>query len=163
MRITAWADPIRRAAGHKTDWHDSWSPARGFRAGRAAGASYRPQRSLLEKSDGCGSETTAVHCAADSYVGGDCLAQPAPDAAALPAAQAAPALNTGDTAWTLTSTALVLIMTVPGLALFYSGMVRKMNVLATVMQSFAMIASSRCCGWWSERGLAFALHGEAVP
>ena len=47
-------------------------------------------------------------------------------------------LNTGDTAWMLTSTALVLMMTVPGLALFYGGMVRKMNVLATVMQSFAV-------------------------
>ncbi len=47
-------------------------------------------------------------------------------------------LNTGDTAWMLTSTALVLLMTIPGLALFYGGMVRKKNVLATVMQSFAV-------------------------
>jgi Amt family ammonium transporter len=50
----------------------------------------------------------------------------------------APALDTGNTAWMLTSTALVLMMTVPGLALFYGGMVRKKNVLATVMQSFAI-------------------------
>ena len=49
-----------------------------------------------------------------------------------------PALDTGDTAWMLTSTALVLMMTIPGLALFYGGMVRKKNVLATVMQSFAI-------------------------
>src|SRR6185437_4030203 len=47
-------------------------------------------------------------------------------------------VNSGDTAWMLTSTALVLMMTIPGLALFYGGMVRKMNVLATVMQSFAI-------------------------
>ena len=47
-----------------------------------------------------------------------------------------PALDRGDTAWMLTSTALVLLMTVPGLALFYAGMVRKMNALATMMQSF---------------------------
>jgi Amt family ammonium transporter len=47
-------------------------------------------------------------------------------------------LDKGDTAWMLTSTALVLLMTIPGLALFYGGMVRKMNVLATVMQSFAV-------------------------
>ena len=46
-------------------------------------------------------------------------------------------LDSGDTAWMLTSTALVLMMTIPGLALFYGGMVRKKNVLATVMQSFA--------------------------
>ena len=50
----------------------------------------------------------------------------------------APKINSGDTAWMLSSTALVLLMTVPGLALYYGGMVRKMNVLATVMQSFAV-------------------------
>ena len=68
------------------------------------------------------------------------LAQQTPEAAAPAAAMPAPVggLNTGDTAWMLTSTALVLMMTVPGLALFYGGMVRKMNVLATVMQSFAV-------------------------
>jgi Amt family ammonium transporter len=49
-----------------------------------------------------------------------------------------PTLDTGDTAWMLTSTVLVLMMTIPGLALFYGGMVRKKNVLATVTQSFAV-------------------------
>ena len=48
----------------------------------------------------------------------------------------APKIDSGDTAWMLTSTALVLLMTIPGLAVFYGGMVRKHNVLATVMQSF---------------------------
>jgi Amt family ammonium transporter len=47
-------------------------------------------------------------------------------------------ISAGDTAWMLTSTALVLLMTIPGLALFYGGMVRKKNVLATLMQSFAV-------------------------
>ncbi|MFT8890230.1 MAG: ammonium transporter [Acetobacter papayae] len=56
------------------------------------------------------------------------------------AADAAPAIDTGDTAWMLTSTALVLMMTIPGLGLFYAGMVRKKNVLATMMQAFAL-----CC------------------
>ena len=64
--------------------------------------------------------------------------------AAVPVAavaqDAAPKIDTGDTAWMLTSTALVLMMTIPGLALFYGGMVRKMNVLSTVMHSFAT-----CC------------------
>src|SRR5437899_2206765 len=46
--------------------------------------------------------------------------------------------DSGDTAWMLTATALVLMMTIPGVALFYGGMVRKKNVLATVMQSFAI-------------------------
>jgi Amt family ammonium transporter len=62
----------------------------------------------------------------------------APAAAAPAAAPAAPKIDSGDTAWMLTSVALVLMMTIPGLALFYGGMVRKMNVLATVMQSFAV-------------------------
>ena len=57
----------------------------------------------------------------------------AEDAAAAPNP-----INSGDTAWMLTSTALVLLMTIPGLALFYGGMVRKKNVLATTMQSFAI-------------------------
>jgi ammonium transporter, Amt family len=68
-------------------------------------------------------------------------------APAAPAAAPAPTapfmvelskINSGDTAWMLTSTALVLMMTIPGLALFYAGMVRKKNILATVMQSFAI-------------------------
>src|SRR5678809_1129789 len=46
----------------------------------------------------------------------------------------------GDNAWMLTCSALVLMMTGPGLALFYGGLVRKKNVLATMMQSFAMMA-----------------------
>ncbi len=49
-------------------------------------------------------------------------------------------LDSGDTAWMLTSTAIVLLMTIPGVALFYCGMVRKKNVLATLVQSFAI-----CC------------------
>ncbi|GGU62574.1 ammonium transporter [Pseudomonas laurentiana] len=54
------------------------------------------------------------------------------------AEDAAPALNSGDTAWMLTSTALVLFMTIPGLALFYGGMVRSKNVLSVMMQCFAI-------------------------
>jgi Amt family ammonium transporter len=62
----------------------------------------------------------------------------APAAPAPAPAAAAPKLDSGDTAWMLTSTALVLLMTIPGLALFYGGMVRKKNVLDTMMQSFAI-------------------------
>ncbi len=56
-------------------------------------------------------------------------------------------ISAGDTAWMLTSTALVLMMTVPGLALFYGGMVRKKNVLATLMQSFAITCVVTIL-WW---------------
>lgn len=51
---------------------------------------------------------------------------------------AAPVLNSGDTAWMLTATALVLFMTIPGLALFYGGMVRSKNILSVMMQCFAI-------------------------
>jgi ammonium transporter, Amt family len=53
---------------------------------------------------------------------------------------APPKVDTGDTAWVLTASALVLMMTAPGLALFYGGMVRRKNVLATLMQSFILMA-----------------------
>ena len=69
----------------------------------------------------------------DPALAQEAAAEAAPAAAA--AASVSP-INTGDTAWMLTSTALVLMMTIPGLALFYGGMVRKKNVLATVGQAF---------------------------
>jgi hypothetical protein len=60
----------------------------------------------------------------------------------VPAVQAAdkPQIDTGDTAWLLMATVLVLMMNIPGLALFYAGMVRKKNVLATSVQAFAVAA-----------------------
>jgi Amt family ammonium transporter len=63
-------------------------------------------------------------------------------------------IDTGDTAWMLTSTAIVLMMTVPGLALFYAGMVRKKNVLATMMQCFASVALISIT--WFVAGYSFA-------
>jgi hypothetical protein len=64
-------------------------------------------------------------------------------------------ISAGDTAWMLTSTALVLMMTIPGLALFYAGMVRKKNVLATVMQSFAITCLVTIIWWVVGYSLAF--------
>jgi Amt family ammonium transporter len=82
-------------------------------------------------------------------------------APALPAHAAALALNSGDTAWMLTSTALVLMMTIPGLALFYAGMVRKKNILATAAQSFAVTAMVTVL--WAVLGysLAFTNGGDS--
>ena len=74
-----------------------------------------------------------------------------------------PKLDSGDTAWMLTSTALVLMMTIPGLALFYAGMVRKKNVLATMMQSFAITCSSPWSGWWSATAWPSPGTGNAAP
>ncbi|HWO43817.1 MAG TPA: ammonium transporter [Candidatus Eisenbacteria bacterium] len=76
----------------------------------------------------------------------DVLAQGAGEApqagapAAPAAAQAAPKIDKGDTAWMLTSAALVLMMTIPGLFLFYGGLVRRKNVLGTIMHSFIIVA-----------------------
>ena len=65
----------------------------------------------------------------------------APPATGAPATAPAPPpkIDTGDTAWVLTSAALVLAMTAPGLALFYGGMVREKNALGTIMQSFIVL------------------------
>ncbi|MDB4042997.1 ammonium transporter [Gammaproteobacteria bacterium] len=67
-------------------------------------------------------------------------------------------INSGDTAWILTSTALVLFMTLPGLALFYGGLVRTQNVLSVLMQCFAI-----CCivsVLWVIYGYSLAFSGD---
>jgi ammonium transporter, Amt family len=71
-----------------------------------------------------------------------------------------PALDSGDTAWMLTSTALVLMMTVPGLALFYCGMVRKKNVLSATMQVFATCCLATLV--WMVVGYSIAFSGEGA-
>ncbi len=73
---------------------------------------------------------------------------------------AAAELNSGDTAWMLTSTAIVLMMTIPGIALFYGGMVRKKNVLATLMQSFATCCLATVI--WMVIGYSLAFGGEGA-
>jgi Amt family ammonium transporter len=94
--------------------------------------------------------------AQDTPQAADSLVQP--PATVAPAGGTAPApteptlvsadkISAGDTAWMLTSTALVLMMTVPGLALFYAGMVRKKNALATLMQSFTITCVVTVL-WW---------------
>ncbi len=65
---------------------------------------------------------------------------PTPPAAAVPSAPLTPKIDKGDTAWMLTSAALVLMMTVPGLFLFYGGLVRGKNALGTIMHSFIIVA-----------------------
>ena len=83
------------------------------------------------------------------------LAQDAAEAAAE-----APKIDSGDTAWMLTSTALVLMMTIPGLALFYGGMVRKKNVLSVVMQCFAITCLITIVWFLAGYSLAFTDGGS---
>jgi ammonium transporter, Amt family len=76
----------------------------------------------------------------------------------LALADEAPVLNSGDTAWMLTATALVLFMTIPGLSLFYAGMVRSKNILSVLMQCFAI--TSLMTVLWVIYGYSMAF-GEA--
>ncbi|MGI9341264.1 MAG: ammonium transporter [Gammaproteobacteria bacterium] len=79
----------------------------------------------------------------------------------LPGLTQADTLDSGDTAWMLTSTALVLFMTLPGLALFYSGLVRARNVLSLLMQCFA-IACAASIAWVIVGYTLFATDGGAM-
>jgi ammonium transporter, Amt family len=72
-------------------------------------------------------------------------------------AEEAPVINSGDTAWMLTATALVLFMTIPGLSLFYAGMVRSKNVLSVLMQCFAI--TSLMTVLWVIYGYSMAFGG----
>jgi len=69
-------------------------------------------------------------------------------------------LNSGDTAWMLTATALVLFMTIPGLSLFYAGMVRSKNVLSVLMQCFAI--ASMVTVLWVLYGYSIAFGGDGA-
>jgi Amt family ammonium transporter len=71
---------------------------------------------------------------------------------------AAPKIDPADTAWMIVATALVLMMTIPGLALFYAGMVRKKNVLATMAQSLAAVAMISLL--WIAFGYSLAFSGD---
>jgi Amt family ammonium transporter len=93
------------------------------------------------------------------------VAAPAAEAAApaaaaeAPAAEAAaPALDTGDTAWMLTSTMLVILMTIPGLALFYGGLARSKNMLSVLMQVFVIFSLITIL--WCIYGYSLTFAGE---
>jgi len=79
--------------------------------------------------------------------------------ATMPSLALADGLDSGDTAWLLTSTALVLFMTIPGLALFYSGLVRAKNTLSVLMQCFAITCLMSLLWMFAGYGLAFGDGG----
>ena len=98
-------------------------------------------------------------------------AAPAPDAVpvqaadavpaeAAPAAAPAPKLDSGDTAWMLTSTLLVILMTIPGLALFYGGLARSKNMLSVLVQVFVVF--SLISVLWALFGYSFTFGGEGL-
>ncbi len=110
----------------------------------AVPAVWADEPAAASATDTAAPTTTAPTAAAPE---GAATATPAAAAPTAPFVIEAEKISAGDTAWMLTSTALVLMMCIPGLALFYGGMVRKKNILATLMQSFAC-----CCLvtllWW---------------
>ena len=97
---------------------------------------------------------------------GAAFAQAAPDAAtavaaaaaSAPAAAPAPHIDSGDTAWMLTSTLLVILMIIPGLALFYGGLARSKNMLSVLMQVFVVFSLISIL--WAVYGYSLAFSGE---
>ena len=85
-------------------------------------------------------DVTVVETADTSLTNSELAAAPTPAETTAAPVEEEVKLDTGDTAWILVSTALVLLMTIPGLALFYGGMVRKKNVLGTMAHSFVAAA-----------------------
>ena len=90
------------------------------------------------------------------FLGAACLFLPA----LAFAGEEAPTLNSGDTAWMITATVLVLFMTIPGLSLFYAGMVRSKNALSTFVQIFAITAVATIV--WVIIGYSIAFGGEGA-
>ncbi len=84
-------------------------------------------------------------------------AAPAAEAVAEAVAEAAPAIDTGDTAWMFVSTIVVILMTIPGLALFYGGLVRSKNILSVLTQVFAGFAMIALL--WVTYGYSLAFAG----
>ncbi|HLI65186.1 MAG TPA: ammonium transporter [Caulobacteraceae bacterium] len=130
-----------------------------------AGAAFAAP--AIAQTSGAPASTAAAAASASGGPG----ASAAPASAAASAASAAPSaaandatanytqdkVSSGDTAWMLTSSVLVLMMTIPGLALFYAGMVRKKNILATLAQSFG--ATCVITVLWMIVGYSMAFRG----
>lgn len=102
--------------------------------------------------------TSEVAAASTSPAAATTAEAPVAETPAAPAPT--PTLDTGDTSWILVSTALVLLMTIPGLALFYGGMVRKKNVLSTMM--FSLSAAILVSLLWVIAGYSIAFSGTGA-
>ncbi|GAA6118651.1 ammonium transporter [Acidovorax sp. FG27] len=101
---------------------------------------------------------TASAPAAAAPAAAPAAAAAAPDAAAPAAAAPTPKVDSGDTAWMLTSTLLVILMTIPGLALFYGGLGRSKNMLSVLMQVFVIFSLISLL--WAIYGYSLAFSGE---
>ncbi len=114
---------------------------------------------LLAMSLGISGLALADEKPADATPAVAAVAAPAAEAAA-PAAAPAPVPNKGDTAWMMISTVLVILMTIPGLALFYGGLVRAKNMLSVLMQVFVIFALISVL--WAVYGYSVAFTGGSA-
>src|SRR5437660_10103862 len=96
----------------------------------------------------------ATHRLVSAFVALSCASLATPALAEAAAAK----IDSGDTAWMIAATGFVLMMSIPGLALFYAGMVRKKNVLATMAHAVATVGSCSVLGFAGGYSLSF--HGE---
>ncbi|RYF82613.1 MAG: ammonia channel protein, partial [Comamonadaceae bacterium] len=103
-------------------------------------------------------EAPAVTAPAAAPAAAAPAAAPAAEAAAPAAAAPAPKVDSGDTAWMLTSTLLVILMTIPGLALFYGGLGRSKNMLSVLMQVFVIFSLISLL--WAIYGYSLAFTGD---
>src|SRR5580698_1424419 len=122
-----------------------------------------PAAVLAQNATNAPAANAASNAASNSASNSAAAAAPAPGTCAALnncASQTYPkdSVNSGDTAWMLTSSVLVLLMTIPGLALFYAGMVRKKNILDTLAQSFG--ATAVITVLWMIIGYSIAFTGK---
>ncbi len=111
---------------------------------------------LLTTGTFAAAQTTPAEPAATAPAAAD--ATPTATAPAAPAAAPVPKIDSGDTAWMLTSTAFVILMTIPGLALFYGGLGRSKNMLSVLMQVFVIFSLISIL--WALYGYSLAFSGE---
>ena len=133
--------------------------------GSAALAQSAPAATAPRSAADAGAGASASASAGAGSQASDPAALPAPALAVVPAsaqaapeAPAAPRLDTGDTAWMMTSTLLVTLMAVPGLALFYGGLARSKNMLSVLVQVFVVFALTTVL--WALYGYSLAFGGE---
>ena len=137
----------------------------GVLAGAIIAFTAMPTLSLAQNSGAVAAPSSTASNVVSAPSGSAPTLSPATTAATPAATPAAPANsnaspNSGDTAWMLTSVALVLMMTIPGLALFYGGMVRRKNVIATVAQSFAITAVVTIVWYVCSYSIAFGTNPD---
>ncbi|TWO71008.1 ammonium transporter [Caenimonas sedimenti] len=132
----------------------------GLLIGSAAAVAQAPAASAPAAPAATATTTPATPAAAAAPAAATAAPAAAAPAAAAPAAAPAPVPNKGDTAWMTVSTLLVILMTIPGLALFYGGLVRSKNMLSVLMQVF--VVSSMIYVLWIIYGYSVAFTGGSA-